>query len=194
MSPIGGERYRNGIGAGASPGPETPGAIPNEAALVQQFRERLRLFALRRLRDGAAAEDVAQETLRRVLEAYRAGRIQNPTALPAFVFQTAQNICLQHFRSAKREGRALQRLHGDAPPDVEIHPLASLISEERRASVREALAGLSAADRELLRMLYYEGQASGAVAQRLGVSLGALRVRKHRVLARLAEILKGRQT
>jgi RNA polymerase sigma-70 factor (ECF subfamily) len=188
-----GERYRNGLAAEAKPAPEAPAAPPDEAMLVEQFRERLRLFALRRLRDSAAAEDVAQETLRRVLEACRAGRLENPSALPAFVFKTAQHICLQHFRSAGREGRALLRLSGEDLPQHETHPLASLIGDERRTAVRKALAQLGPDDRELLRMVYYEEIETSVLAGRLGLTPGALRVRKHRVLARLAALLGGRE-
>jgi RNA polymerase sigma-70 factor (ECF subfamily) len=193
MSPIDGERYRNGAAAEATPVPEARSGAADEAGLVRQFRERLRLFAFRKLHDSAAAEDVAQETLRRVLEACRTGRVENPSALPAFVFQTAQHICLQHFRSIGREGRALLRLSSEEPPQQETHPLSALIGDERRAAVRQALGQLSVDDRELLRQVYYEETESSVLAQRLGLTLGALRVRKHRVLGRLAALLSGRE-
>ncbi len=190
MSPIEGERYRDGIAAEATPVPGAPLETADEATLTLRFRERLRLFALRRLRDAAAAEDVAQETLRRVVEACRAGRIENPAALPGFVFQTAHHVCLQHFRSNKREGRALLRLSGEDPPEREVHPLASLIGDEQRKAVRSALERLDQDDRELLRMVYYEEMESRVLAERLGLTPGAFRVRKHRVLGRLALLLK----
>jgi RNA polymerase sigma-70 factor (ECF subfamily) len=193
MSPIEGERYRNGPAAEATPVPEASAGASDEAGLVSQFRERLRLFALRRLRDSAAAEDVAQETLRRVVEACRAGRLQNPSALPSFVFQTAHHICLQHFRSSSREGRALQRLGGEDAQNWDPHPLTTLIGDERRNAVREALDQLSPEDRDLLRKVYYEEVDSGVLAQSLGVTGGALRVRKHRVLGRLAALLNRRE-
>lgn len=185
-----GERYRNGLAAEATP---IPGLQPasDEVGLVRQFRERLRLFALRRLRDPAAAEDVAQETLRRVLEACRAGQLKNPSALPSFMFQTAQHICLQQFRSRGREGRALQRLTGEDPPES-AHPLTSLIGDERRAAVRQALAELNDEDRELLRQVYYEEIETTVLAPRMGLTPGALRVRKHRVLGKLAALLNAR--
>jgi RNA polymerase sigma-70 factor, ECF subfamily len=193
MSPIEGERYRDGPAAEATPVPKAWDSASDEAGLVRQFRERLRLFALRRLRDSAAAEDVAQETLRRVVEACRAGQLKNPSALPSFLFQTAHHICLQHFRSSSREGRALLRLGGEDAQNREPHPLTTLIGDERRNAVREALKQLSPEDRDLLRMMYYEEIDSGTLAQSLGVTAGALRVRKHRVLARLAALLNRRE-
>jgi RNA polymerase sigma-70 factor (ECF subfamily) len=193
MSPIEGERYRNGPAAEATPVPEAWGGAPDEAGLVRQFRERIRLFAVRRLRDSAAAEDVAQETLRRVMEACRAGRLQNPAALPSFIFQTAHHICLQHFRSSSREGRALQRLSMEDAQNREPHPLSTMIGDEQRKEVREALNRLGPEDRDLLRRMYYEEVDTEVLAQSLGVTAGALRVRKHRVLARLAALLNRRE-
>jgi RNA polymerase sigma-70 factor (ECF subfamily) len=171
--------------------PSSSVALPDETEIADRFRERLRLFAVRRLNDAAAAEDVAQETLRRVVDAVRASRIVNPAAFPAFVFQTARHICQQQYRSAEREGRALHRLHNDtdaqgpAAPD----PLTALVAEERASRVRDALGDLSPSDRELLRMLYHEEHQTAGVASRLGVTPEAVRVRRHRALKRLGELL-----
>jgi RNA polymerase sigma-70 factor (ECF subfamily) len=148
------------------------------------------LFAARRLRDAAAAEDVAQEVLRRVVEAIRADRLRQPAALAGFVFQTAHHVVLQRLRGAGREARALKRLHfgagsASAAPDA----LTLLITEERRLAVRSALARLAADDRQLLTWLYQEQREPEAIARQLAVTPGALRVRKHRALKRLAELL-----
>lgn len=163
----------------------------SESELTERFWERIRIFAARRLRDLAAAEDVAQETLRRVVDAMRAGRVENMDALPGFVFQTARHICLQRDRSAMRETRALSRW---AEPDAPTEPdaLVALITEERCAAVRRALEGLDHGDRALLRVFYFESLDTADVAERMGVSAGAVRVRKHRALVRLSELLNSR--
>ena len=163
--------------------------MQDEDALAREFWDRIRLFAARRLGDVAAAEDVAQETLRRVLEALRAGRIENHLALPAFVYQTARHICLQRYRSSGREMRALGRLHGGRSVPEPSDALTALITEERRAAVRAALARLDEHDRELLRLVFVEAMDTAELARRLAVTRGALRVRKHRALGRLARLL-----
>jgi RNA polymerase sigma-70 factor (ECF subfamily) len=184
MSPNSDERYPS-----APPGHPAAAqgqAVPvDEADCVHRFWDRVRLFALRRTGDRVAAEDVAQETLRRVLVALREGRVQNLVALPSFVFQTALHVCQQHGRSAGREGRALLRLHGTTGDPQGDDPLHQLIGEERRAEVRRALETMDRADQDLIRMLYYEQLDTAEAARRLGITTGALRVRKHRVLERL---------
>lgn len=186
MSPMDGERY-----TGSQPPSSSPSvpAVFGEAELAREYWERVRLFAARRLGDAALAEDVAQETIRRVLDALRAGRVESLAALPGFVFQTAKHICLQRHRSAGRESRAMLRLErgevGRAAPDA----LSELIGAERREAVRRALERLASADRDLLHLLYYEQRDTAEIATMLGVTAAALRVRKHRAVQRLAELL-----
>jgi RNA polymerase sigma-70 factor (ECF subfamily) len=158
---------------------------------VQQFWGRLRLFSARRLGDVALAEDVAQETLRRVVEAHRAGRIRDRAALPAFVFETARHICQQQARSEGREARALARL-GQGAREESRRPdaLVALIVAERRFAVRQALGRLSPEERLLLAGFYYEQVEAEELARRLGITPGAVRVRKHRALKRLAQLLE----
>jgi RNA polymerase sigma factor (sigma-70 family) len=162
---------------------------PNEltASLSETFFERLHVFAARRLRDIDAAEEVAQEALRRALEALRSGRVANRNALPAFLFETARNICLQRHRSAGREARALERLggaetHGASAP----HALDSLIAAEDIQQVRQALNRLDPQERDVLLWSYRDGLDAAEIGERLGITPGAVRVRRHRALSRLA--------
>ena len=176
------------------PGPPAP-LVPTESDLASRFWDRIRLFAARRVNDVAMAEDIAQETLRRVIDALRAGRVQNTEAIAGFVFQTAKHVCMHVHRSAGREARAMRRLHdpSDAEP-VRPDALAGLVSEERRARVRAALATLSADDRNLLRALYFDQLDTSELGEKLGLSPGALRVRKHRAVQRLAAALGAGRT
>lgn len=154
------------------------------ATLHDRFWERVRIFSARRTGDASAAADVAQETLRRVIEALRDGRVADLEALPAFVFQTARNICMHHGRASRRRDAAFAKL--DPSPFADDDALAALVTEERKRAVREELAKLDPADRELLDMIYVRELDPAAAARLLGITPGALRVRKHRALARLA--------
>ena len=184
MSPIRRERYNP---------PSAARSFPSAEALAAQFWDRIRVFACRRVKDPALAEDVAQETLRRVLDAIAAHRVRDPDALPAFVFQTARHICMQRARSETREAAALERLHGGGDAPAVTDALRELVTEEERAAVRRALALLEERDRTLLHLLYFEQVEAAEAAHRLGVTPGALRVRKHRALVRLASVLTTEQ-
>ena len=123
---------------GHEPPDDPSGTLPSESELVDRYWGKLRLFAFRQLSDSAAAEDVAQETLRRTIDALRAGRVENPAALPGFVFQTARHICQQHHRSRGREARAFARLSDPYQSSEGAEPLARLMGEERCTQVRAA--------------------------------------------------------
>jgi len=169
------------------PADELAGA---EAHLAARYWDRIRLFALRRVKDAATAEDIAQEAIRLVVEALKAGRVENLEALPGYTFSTAQHLCLQRFRASSREASALGRLSAEPSADRPTDdPLIALIGEERRSAIRRAIADLAPGDRELLTMLYFDEIGSTAAATRLGISPEALRVRKHRALRRLGALL-----
>jgi RNA polymerase sigma factor (sigma-70 family) len=158
--------------------------------LETRFLARLRWFATRWLSDAHAGEDAAQEALRRVLQALTEGRVKQPEALPAFVYQTARHVCSHHRRAAGRERRMLtgygtERSLDDPAPD----PLNELVSDARKKQVREALAAMDEEDRDLLSALYVQERSPEQLAAELHLSDGALRTRKHRALKRLSQHL-----
>lgn len=160
-----------------------------EVALADRYWDRVRLFALRRVGEPGVAEDVAQETLRRVIEALRQDRLRDPEALGAFVFQTARHVCSHHARGEGRRGRALERLATEpASRAFRTDALAALVRDERLAEVRSAMSDLEDADRRLLRAIFLEGRSHEELAEELGIGRGALRTRKHRALARLRDL------
>jgi RNA polymerase sigma-70 factor, ECF subfamily len=159
-------------------------------ALWRRFHMRLLVLGMRRLGQRADAEDMAQDTLQRVAKALRENRLREPGALPAFVYQTALHVCQQSLRKRYRERRALEGYaHSAADEDGVAHALTDLIDEERRRVVRAALQSLGVDDRELLEQLYTRDTDPAELAGQLGISSGALRVRKHRALQRLSAAL-----
>lgn len=178
---------------------ESLDATRAEAELSERYSARLLMFASRRTGDANAAEDIAQETLRTVIDALRGGRVENLAALPGFVFTTARNLCMHWTRSAGRENSALSRFQVDSDLSraTPADPLTGMIAEDQRKRVRHALDALPPDDRILLSMLYYDGVGSDVAAMKLNITPAAVRVRKHRALTRLAMLLgesKGNKT
>lgn len=167
----------------------------DSGALWRRFHSRLLILGVRRLGNRADAEDMAQDALQRVAEALHQSRVREPSALPAFVYQTAIHVCQQSLRKRYRERRALEGYARSSPDDHgAAHALTDLIDEERRRTVRLALQRLAVDDRELLEQLYARDTDPEQLAGRLGISSGALRVRKHRALQRLSAALRDEVT
>lgn len=146
--------------------------------------ESVRIIALRRMADPHLAQDVAQETLVRALEALDRGRVEDLSRLPAYVRAIARNVIADHYRSTRGAislGAASKfELSADSG-----NPLRELLTEEERRQVRAALGYLSQGDREILRQCYFEGLSPKAIAERNGEPAPRVWKRKSRALARL---------
>jgi len=162
-----------------------PAAGPKLDAL-EQLRFGVKIMALRALRDPEAAEEAAQETLVRALEAMRAGRPRDPEKLGAFVRGIARHVIADTQRARARsiplQAQEQQKLgtHRD-------DPLSALITTEERSLVRLALTRLSVGDREVLHLSFFDGLTPMEIAERLGEPAFRIRKRKSRALNRLRQ-------
>jgi RNA polymerase sigma-70 factor (ECF subfamily) len=145
-------------------------------------------MALRALGDPDAAEEAVQETMVRALDALRDGRLSDPEKLGAFVRGIARHVIADTHR-ARRRSAPLQ-----AVPERELgtssdDPLTTLITAEEHHRVRLALTQLSAGDRQILHLSFFEGLTPAAIAERLGEPALRVRKRKSRALDRLRRAL-----
>jgi len=130
------------------------------------------------------AQDLVQQTFLHVHRARRDYRIGKP--LRPWLFAIAMNVRREHFRrSARRKETPLDPVrHGE--PSQE--PDASTATER---VVRRALQQLPEPQREVVLLHYYEGLSMAEVAQAVGASRSAVKVRAHRAYNVLRDILGG---
>jgi RNA polymerase sigma factor (sigma-70 family) len=162
---------------------------PDEALDADQLellRSGLYLIALRALRNSAAAEEAAQESLTRAVVALRENRLRDPEKLGAFVRGIARHVIMDALRSSRRVGPSEAVNEAvDPVPDALEH----VVSSDERARLHAALGGLRAIDRELLRLCFFEGLTPDDIARRLGEPAERIRKRKSRALERLRQVL-----
>src|SRR5207247_5332685 len=84
-----------------------------EAELFRRMAPRVRLYGLRHLRDGYAADDLTQQVLMTTLEALRAGRLREPEKLASFVLGTCRMAVLDLRRGAARPARLMEEFGAD---------------------------------------------------------------------------------
>jgi RNA polymerase sigma-70 factor (ECF subfamily) len=156
----------------------TDGDPETESHFSTYFGKLLALKLRSRRIDPARAEDVRQETLYRVLRTLRqGGGVAHPERFGAFVNAVCNNVLLERRHAGTRESA------GDEPPDVPDRRMAiddSLISAERRRLVRAVLDELSAQDREILRLVFFEDADRREISRSMGVAPDYLRVLLHR--------------
>ena len=134
------------------------------------------------LRDSDLAEEVAQESLTRLVLALREGRLQNPAHLGAFTRAIARHVIVDMLRARQR----LAATGPTAEPASDEDSLGAMVSAEQAARVHSALERLSAGDRQILRLSFFEGLTPQQVAERVGEPSPRVRKRKERALERLA--------
>lgn len=162
----------------------------SELEELEPLRVGLRIMALQALQDSEAAEEAAQETLVRAIEALQKGRLNDRTKLAAFVHGIARNVISEMWRERRRVVLPLDVVDGARHAGSSPDPLGLVISNEERERVRLALTQLSESDREVLRLSFTERLAPRQIAQRLDESSDTIRQRKSRALDRLRRALQ----
>lgn len=151
---------------------------------LEQLRAGLRAMALRALGDPDVADEVAQETLARTVEALREGRVWEGASLGTFARGIARHVIADVFRRRDRI-RGLDALPEAAERPPSSDALSLLISAQERERLLQALRQLSAGDREILQLSYFEGLTPADIAERLDEPPVRIRKRKSRALDRL---------
>lgn len=149
---------------------------------VTEFRERLRAFVRRRVRDDATADDLTQETL---LKVYRSrGTFQGGERLEAWLYRIARNTIIDHYRR-QRPSAELPAALAEEPAD-EIGSFRMAVAE----STKRFLEELPEAYREPVRLAELEGLPLAKIALRSGLSLTAVKTRVRRGRAMLRRKLQ----
>jgi RNA polymerase sigma-70 factor (ECF subfamily) len=140
----------------------------------------VRAYVLRRAAPSVV-DDVVAETF---LITWRRLESVGDDPLP-WILGVARRLLANHYRAERRRSALLVRLQGlvgpgavwEAPAAMSVHLAA-------------AMAALSAAEREALLLVAWEGLEPGRAARVAGCSSGAFRVRLHRARQRVSNVLE----
>jgi RNA polymerase sigma-70 factor (ECF subfamily) len=149
-------------------------------ALAPGLIEPLRRFLARRT-DAATAEDALADTL---LVCWRRVDELPEDPLP-WAYGVARNALANAERGRRRQQRVAARIASSDPP-----PLATPGPEDGDDRVTTALAALSSADQELLRLWAWEQLGPAEIATVLDVTPNAVSIRLHRARQKLKEQLR----
>jgi RNA polymerase sigma-70 factor, ECF subfamily len=157
-------------------------------ALYQKHSREVWALAYARWMNADTAMDVAQEAFLRLWKQWEDGEdILNPRA---WLLRVARNLAEDYAKSAFRR-------NGTHPPQtmngVQGHeplPLDSLEREETFALLRDVLARMPKADREILTLRYALDYNTDAIAETLAIKVAAVHMRLSRARQRLADLLQ----
>ncbi|HET7600970.1 MAG TPA: sigma-70 family RNA polymerase sigma factor [Gemmatimonadales bacterium] len=172
------------------PTPATPGATDRADRVRAWYRDHgaaVYNYVRYHVASPDAAEDLTAETFLRALQA--ADRFDPATrGERPWLITIARNLLRDH----RRRARVRQYVNLHALRDLASHapsPEERLLYEEEAGRALDALAGLDAADREIVSLRYASGLSGPEIAALLGISEANARVRLWRAMARLRTAL-----
>ena len=144
--------------------------------------------ALRVLRDGAEAEDVAQEAMMRlwrIAPDWRTGEAKVST----WLYRVVANLCTDRLRARRGQG-----LDGIAEPADPAPPVELRMQQRSRAeALHDALMTLPERQRQAVVLRHIEGLANPEIAVILGIGVEAVESLTARGKRALKEALEGRK-
>lgn len=176
--------------------------------LYDRYSASIFATARRASHDRGVADEVVQETF---LALWNRAESFDPTrgSLIAWLSTIARNRTIDHLRASGRrlapapfstlgwadanDGSGAEwiertgQLVGGAEP--EPGPEGVLASKEAREAIAIALAGLGAAERQVIVLAYQEGLTQSEIAARLGWPIGTVKTRTRRAHRQLREVL-----
>jgi len=149
------------------------GDIDAFETLVRQFQGDIYAWIVRIVRDPGIAEDLTVETLWRIYRAHQQFRTDGNFA--AWARRIATNLALDHLRRKRPEQSLLTELPGLTPPD-------HLLQQETRKEIEQAFRRLPAKLQVAATLALVEEQPYEEIADALGTSVGAVKLRVFRAV------------
>jgi RNA polymerase sigma-70 factor (ECF subfamily) len=166
--------------------------------LVRRYGDSVLGYLIRMSRNREQAEDLFQETFKRVHE--KAHTFHGPQ-FKSWLFKIATRVALDGIRRSKRIKTVSlnQQLDCDNPnseqsaavalADNSYNPSEEALKAELREQVRQAIELLPARQRATLILAYYQQLSYPDVAEVLGCSVGTVKTQMFRALKTLADKL-----
>ena len=166
--------------------------------LLHRYERPVFSLVYRMVRDRETAEDLAQETFVKVLNALDSYRPEY--RFSSWIFKIANNAAIDHLRRRELNTLSLDGAPGAVTPseveatalqaaDHSRSPLAELESRELGTAIEQAVAKLRPDYRACILLRHVEGRAYEEIAEALDLPLGTVKTYIHRARLELRDHL-----
>lgn len=160
--------------------------------LVRRMTPLVYRLCYRMLKNTAEAEDGAQEAFLRAFRFFHTFDASRP--VEPWLSHVTYNVCLQRLNKQKRQpepgasGMDESRLEDGMGPKM-VGPEAGAASAEEAVLLTSAMDELSAQDRAILHMHYWEGFTTSEVSEMTAMPVNTVKIRMFRARDKLRKFL-----
>ncbi len=152
--------------------------------IYQAYRNKVMGYICARVRRRADAEDLCSAVFEKIflkLDSFEEAK----ASLNTWVFTVTRNTVIDYFRRNRPTEELDENLADDGELDEEM------LNTESLEELAAALRALPDEMRRLIVLRYYDGKPLTQVAEEMGLSYGAVKLRHQAALARLRRSLEG---
>ena len=156
--------------------------MPDIETLYAKFSGKVMGYIHARIRNRADAEDLYAdvfEKVQRKLPAFDAAK----ASISTWIFTITRNTVIDHYRRSKPTEELDENLSDDTEVDE------GLLNNETLSELAGALRALPEELRDLIVLRYYDGKPLTEVAEIMGLSYGAVKLRHQGAIAKLRKAL-----
>ena len=161
------------------------GKLDALSILFDRYHLRLFNFFLRLIDDRNLSEDLVQNVFERIIKyrsSYREG-----ASVKTWIYQIARNVRIDHFRSQKWHKEEFAEIENEV--DEEMSSQLRLERQEEIEALDLAIQSLPLSYREVLWLGHFEELSYREVGDILGISVPNVKVRMHRAVKQLKNML-----
>ena len=156
---------------------------PDIETLYAQYSGKVMGYIHARIRNRADAEDLCADVFEKVQR--KLGDFDpSKASVSTWIFTITRNTVIDHYRRTRQTEELDENLSDDTEPDE------ALLNNETLSELAGALKALPEELRDLIVLRYYDGKPLTEIAEIMGLSYGAVKLRHQSALAKLRRLLQ----
>ena len=158
--------------------------MPDMEQIYTQYHGKVMGYIRARVRGYADAEDLCADVFEKIQR--KLGEFDSTKAsISTWIFTITRNTVIDHFRRSK----PVEELDENLSDDTEMDE--GLLNNETLSELAGALKALPDELRDLIVLRYYDGKPLTEVAELMGLSYGAIKLRHQSALTKLRRYMQG---
>ena len=158
--------------------------IPDIETLYAQYSSKVMGYIHARIRSRADAEDICSDVFEKV-QRKLPDFDPSKASVSTWIFTITRNTVIDHYRRTKPSEELDENLSDDSELDADI------LNSETLSELADALRALPEEMRDIIVLRYYDGKPLTEIADLMGLSYGAVKLRHQAALAELRKSLQG---